>query len=245
MIISSNSGTGNHTKMLQQYATHINVINDAPSELTVTVSGQVVTVLGLEQFEGDFAPFITLSISASGPWRYVIEASESLIGDSSATPNGEIIKRIRELISDKDGIEFETSAVVGFLNSAIAWLSLQLIQNNNVEMIKEIVITDGANVPNDYIKPCGLYPVKKTGNTFRFLDDSETLEFQYFANRPYITVNEADVFLPTYSVFKPIYDAVLIQKTAILALNRDEYDITQDEALLAQSLQAIGVIGSA
>ncbi|TCL39952.1 hypothetical protein EV210_101150 [Anaerospora hongkongensis] len=245
MIISSNSGTGNHTKALQQYATRVNIINDGATELTVSVNGQIIKVLGLEQFEGNFSPFNLISIIATGPWRYVIEASETFIGDTTATPNGEIIKRIRALISDKDGIEFETSDLVGFLNNAIDWLSLQLIQNGDKEMMKEIIITDGMNIPNDFIKACGLYPIKRNGNTFRILDDSEAFEFQYFANRSHITVNEVDVYLPTYSVFKPIYDGVLIQKTAIIALNRDEYDITQDEALLAQSLQAIGVIGSA
>lgn len=242
MIISSNSGTGNHTKTLQQYATHLNIINDGPTELTVTVSGQVVTVMGLEQFEGDFAPFNTLSINASGPWRYVIEASEELIGDSSATPNGEIIKRVRDLISDKDEIEYETSELVWFLNDAIDWMSLQLIQNGDTEMTKEIVVTENMNVPQDHIKPCGIFPLRSTGKVFRILDGSESMDYQYFASRPHIISIDDGIYLPAYSPFKPAYDSVLIQKTAILALNRNEYDVKQDEALLAQSLQAIGVI---
>jgi len=112
MIISSNSGTVSRSKTLPQYATHVNLINDGPDELTITVSGQVVTVLGLEQFEGDFSPFISIIITASGPWRYVIEASEALIGDESATPNGQLIKNIRSRISDNDAIAFQTADIL-------------------------------------------------------------------------------------------------------------------------------------
>ena len=244
MIIYGGSGNGNSTIALPQSGTKLNMINDSATPLIVTVGAIPATVLGLEQFNGEFVSFNTLTVAASGPWRFVVEDSEDGSGLSlSYTLIAEIMRRIRQRIADEDVIEYDNQTLVGYLNDAIDWFSLQLIQAKDPEMIKETTIADGSDIPPGYYATCGIFPIRIVGSNIRIMDGSDSVEIRYFATKPHIQyVAETLAYVPAYSPFKPIYDTILIQKAAILARNTDEFDISQDEKLLAQSLQAIGVI---
>lgn len=246
MIIYSGNGTGNSTITLPQYATKLNMINDGITPLTVTVGAIPVTVLGLEQFNGDFVSFNTLVVTASGSWRFVAEDGGG--GNSSSlsfTQIADIMRRIRSQISDSDEDEYDNQTLVGYLNDAIDWFSLQLIQAKDPEMIKEISLADGDDIPTGYYSTCGMFPIEITGTKVHIIDGSSTVSLRYFVTKPHVMyIAETKAYVPLYSPFKSIYDTILIQKAAILAMNKNEYDVTQDEKLLAESLQAIGVIVS-
>jgi hypothetical protein len=212
------------------------MINDGAASLTVTVGSIPIVVKGLEQFNGKFVPFNTLSIVASGAWRFVVEDDGTSTGSASSnTTIANLLWRVRERITDTDVIEFENIELVGYLNDAIDWLSLQLVQANDPEAVIEATISDGTTVPATYHSLCGIFPVKITGNIFKILDGSATLDIRYFAVKSHISfVSASTSYDPMYSPFKPSYDTFLIQKTAIFALNRNADSTTQDEKILAQ-----------
>jgi len=248
MIIYSSSGTGSATIDLPQYGDKLNIINDDATQLTVTVGAIPVVVRGLEQFNGDFVPFNTVVVAASGPWRFVVElVGEGIGADSGTTRIPELLERVRQYISDKEAAAFENVELVGYLNDAIGWLSSQLIAVKDPEMIKEIAVDEtGIPVPGDFQKACGVFPVEVTGSRLRVMKGIGTVSFQYFAIKsPIRYIAESNYFEPMYSPFKEVYDTILIQKTAILALNQNEFDVSQDERLLAQSLASVGVSANA
>ena len=240
MIIYSGSGTGNYTITLPQYGNSLNMINDGASALTVTVGAIPITVNGLEQFNGEFAPFNSLTIVATGAWRFVVEDDGTSTGTTSTnTTIANLLWRVRERITDTDVIEFENIELVGYLNDAIDWLSLQLIQSRAPEMVTNLTIAEGATVPLTYHSLCGIYPVEITGNVCSILDGSTSVPIRYFATKSHVSyISESGYFNPMYSPFKPAYDTMLIQRTAILALNRNADDVSQDEKILTQ--QAAG-----
>lgn len=248
MIIYSSSGTGNATIALPQYGDKLDIINDGASPLTVTVGAIPVVVRGLEQFNGDFVPFNAITIASTGPWRFVVELEgDGIGGDSGTTRIADLVERVRQYISDKEAAAFENVELVGYLNDAIGWLSVQLIAVKDPEMMKEIVVDeDGIPVPGDFQKACGVFPVEVTGSRLRVMRGIGAVSFQYFATKsPIRYVAESNYFEPMYSPFKEVYDTILIQKTAILALNQNEFDVSQDERLLAQSLASVGVSANA
>lgn len=249
MIIYSHSGEGNATIALPQYANKLNMINDGAAALVVTAGGIAITIRGLEQFNGGFVPFNSVAVTASGLWRFVAEDDGTVPGyESSHTTIADILWRVRERITDTDlnGVDtdFTNTELVGYLNDAIDWLSLQLIQAKNPEMVKEMMVTEGCIVPINFDSFCGLFPVALTGNRFNILDGSPSVAIRYFAVKNHVKyVASSEHYEPMYSPFKPAYDTLLIQRTAILALNRNADDVSQDEKILAQQT-AGGVVNA-
>lgn len=247
MIIYSDSGIGNATITLPQHGNKLNMINDDSNALTVTVGAIPIVVKGLEQFNGDFVPFNTLTIAATGAWRFVVEEDGTIPGyESSNTTIADLLWRVRERITDTNlngaDNEFTNTELVGYLNDAIDWLSLSLIQAKDPEMIQEITIADSDTIPLNYHSLCGIFPVTITGNVFNILDGSASVSIRYFSTKNHINyVAAAGYYDPMYSPYKPVHDTLLIQRTAILALNRNADDISQDEKILAQQV-AGGVV---
>lgn len=239
MIIHSGDGTGNATITMSQYGNTLNMINDGATSLTVTVGSIPIVVKMLEQFNGDFALFNSFTIAATGNWRFVVEYvadSEEEVSTNTIIP--EILRRVRERITDLDVVEFTNTELVGYVNDAIDWLGLQRIQAGDPEMVEELTVSEGDKLPFYYHSLCGIFPVVITGSVFSIMG-STTAVIRYFATKPHVHyVAASNYYSPLHSPFKPAYDTLLIQRTAILALNRNADDISQDEKLLAQ--QAAG-----
>ena len=130
--------------------------------------------------------------------------------------------------------EYSRAECLGFLNTAIHEVSGLLIAARSPMMVREILIHDGESVPAHYVASAGQYPMRITGQTVQFVDPSmDEIRFRYFATMPPITDEEGDLPFPHGA----LNDYVL--KIAILhALNRNEYDLSQDKAL-ADEFRAI------
>ncbi len=142
----------------------------------------------------------------------------------------DMIKAAGHDISD----EYSRAECIDFLNTAIHEVSGLLIAARSPMMVREILIHDGESVPAHYVASAGQYPMRITGQTVQFVDPSmDEIRFRYFATMPPITDEEGDLPFPHGA----LNDYVL--KIAILhALNRNEYDLSQDKAL-ADEFRAI------
>jgi len=144
----------------------------------------------------------------------------------------EAIANIRIRIRDRTAIGYVNDELITYINDAINQLSLYLISICDPEMVVQKELTDGDDVPDDYCKLAGEYGVFIDNGVFRTQDTELTI--RYYAAKDNISVETDE--LP----FKRLYLGVLSQMAAIYALNRNEFDITQDQKLLDGILQLIG-----
>lgn len=139
--------------------------------------------------------------------------------------------------------EYTMEECLGFLNTAICEVSGLLIAARSPMMVQEIRIHDGESVPERYVTSAGQYPLRITGQTVHFTDPMmESIRFRYFATMP--PLSDETGSLPF--AHDGLNDYVL-KVAALLALNRNEYDISQDKALYDELrsilAEAVGVNG--
>ena len=123
--------------------------------------------------------------------------------------------------------EYSRAECIGFLNTAIHEVSGLLIAARSPMMVREILLHDGESVPTHYVASAGQYPIRITGQMVQFVDPSmDEIRFRYFATMPPLEGETGD--LPF--AHEALNDYVLKVAT-LYALNRNEYDLTQDNAL--------------
>lgn len=120
MIEFSASGTGNYSKTFGNPMMNLEIINDGLNQITVTVNGTVITVLGQEQFEGDFEPFYQMDIAATGPWRFLVEGNPTSLGNVVLV--SDIIDQVRTNINDKEVLEYLPKEMLNYFNQANRFL---------------------------------------------------------------------------------------------------------------------------
>lgn len=140
-----------------------------------------------------------------------------------------VIQDIRNRINDKEAIgDFDDDDIVSYINQAINYVGLYFVTAGNPLSIKDIEIVDGDNVPDDYIKACGIQPVKVTGKIIKFLDSrKKKLILRYFFKPPNITGADNEEM--------PYKDAltnnVIVTMTVLLLLNQQRLNVAQDQTL--------------
>lgn len=143
------------------------------------------------------------------------------------------IKRIQENTHDISA-EYTTERCIEFLNTAVQQVSSLLISARYPALVKEVLIHNGATLPQNYMLAAGTYPIRMTNGIAEIVDDSEYVRFRYFATPELIT--ELTRELP-YN--HDAINEVVVRLAVLLALNENEYDISQDSGLLSQLQQAI------
>ena len=150
----------------------------------------------------------------------------------------EMLALVRKLIADEQATGFTeggnleepegTQELLNYLDRAIDEYSKLQAANGDLRLIKRITVTNGMSVPGDFISFCGVVPLTVEGKTINFYGGTLSLPVRYFARLPYITSYADTVQLP-YDQDQNIKIAAL---AAIYALNKHEYDISQDLTLL-------------
>ena len=129
--------------------------------------------------------------------------------------------------------QFTTDDYVNFLNTAIQQVASLLIAAKWPSLAKEATLKEGDALPHNYMGACGTYPVRMTDNKVHIIDDEKTVRFRYFATPDLVT---ADVDMP---FSHEAINVVIVKSAVILALNENEYDVTQDGNILSSLQQAI------
>ena len=122
--------------------------------------------------------------------------------------------------------EYSTEDCIGFLNTAVQEICHQLATGKSPQMVKEITLHDSESLPPDYIISCGNYPIKVTGQAVTFTDpDIDTLRFMdATGDMPFV---------------HEVLNDITVRLATLFALNQNEYDVSQDKALLDEVRQAV------
>lgn len=129
--------------------------------------------------------------------------------------------------------EYSTDACLEFINTAIQQVSSLLIAAKWPVLAKETIIRDGDKLPHNYMGACGTYPIRMTSNVASITDGSDSVRFRYFATPDLVG---ADDDLP---FDHEAINAVILRSAILLALNENEYDVTQDSNIISTLEQAI------
>ena len=141
----------------------------------------------------------------------------------------EALDKIRTKIHDDDTIAMTDEELLTCLNEAIQYVASYLVGAKSPVMAHDMVIVaEETTLPQNFVKPAGVYPVKITGNTLKWLDyeAGQTMKLRYFSTPTPATAEGTMPF---------VHDALLqitIKLAAIYAGNELEAEISQDKALL-------------
>lgn len=143
------------------------------------------------------------------------------------------IQRIKSAGHDISG-EYSKERCLEFLNNALQQTSSLLIAARFPSLCKETLVREGDVVPQNYMVAAGNYPIKMTNGKVEMLDDYETVRFRYFATPENLT-DESKELPFTHDAI----NEVIVRGAILIALNENEYELTQDKVLLDTLQQAI------
>jgi len=144
------------------------------------------------------------------------------------------ISRIKAATHDISD-EYSNERCIEFLNTSAQQIGGLLCAAKWPPMAQEMELHDGDRLPDNYMHSCGTYPIRITNGIVSFLDGSEVMRYRYFSNPEFIE-NTTDAM--PFDGFPAIQD-VVVKTAVILALNENEYDVSQDNAIRQELMQAI------
>ncbi len=146
----------------------------------------------------------------------------------------EAIARIKQETHDISE-EYSNERCIQFLNTAIQQVSALLIAAKWPVLVKETTLRNGDSIPKNYLNACGTYPVQMTDGQVQITDEAYTsIQFRYLAT-PELLTNTTDSMPFTHDAINDI----IVKSAVLLALNENEYDITQDTNIVTSLQQAI------
>lgn len=144
------------------------------------------------------------------------------------------IARIKQETHDISD-EYSTERCIQFLNTAIQQVSSLLIAAKYPVLVKEMTMRNGDSIPKNYMNLCGTYPIKMTDGKAIITDDAyKSITIRYFAT-PDLIEHETDDMPYTHDAINDI----IVKTAVLLALNENEYDITQDSNIVEALKQAV------
>ena len=150
----------------------------------------------------------------------------------------QLLALVRKIINDEQATGFTeggnleepegTQELLYYLDRAVDEYSKQQVSLNNIRFIKRMTVSNGARLPDDFIKFCGEFPVSVEGGLISYYGTVANMPVKYFARLPYVTSYGENAPLPY-----PREDEMKIAAlAAIYALNKQEFNVSQDAALL-------------
>ena len=151
----------------------------------------------------------------------------------------QIIAMVRKLIADEQATGYTeggnleepegTQELENYLNRAVDEYSKRQAGNGDIRLMKEAKITDGGDLPDDYLAFCGAMPVKVIGKKVKFyISSTKPMAIRYLARLDYVTSYGENDNLP-YEEDQQIAISAL---AAIYALNKHDIPIAQHLMLM-------------
>lgn len=146
-----------------------------------------------------------------------------------------IVKEAIELIRGRINDEFDTGytdeRLINYLNDAVKYLSSAIIARHDPMLTKELLVeATGTDVPFNFIRFAGGFPIKRIGNKFYIADSSKCVASKYFFMPSDLKDVEDEMPFNTHEV----YNTVVVNLACLYALNQHEFNISQDSALKQQ-----------
>jgi len=149
-----------------------------------------------------------------------------------------LLTKVRMKIRDTTSTEYPDSELIDCLNQAFDYLSAFLIRIKDGEMINSVEVTNGSLAkPDDFDSFVGAQMLYMEGDTIKTLSGS-TATMRYYVAKSHVSATTDTI------LFKVSIEPLLIELTAIYALNRNEFDVTQDNALFEKHLALLQGGGS-
>ena len=155
----------------------------------------------------------------------------------------EALALVRKLINDEQATGFTeggnleepegTQELLNYLDRAVDEYSKRQAGNKDLRLVKRMNITDGMNLPDEFLAFCGVVPVTLEDKTVTTFFPDITLPVRYFARLPYVTSYGENDNLP----YEHDQYIAITALAAIYALNKHEYNISQDLMLLGMGVQ--------
>jgi len=150
----------------------------------------------------------------------------------------DLIALVRRLIADEQAAGFTaggsleqpegTQELLNYLDRAVVAYSMKKIEERDVRFLRGFVPVNGGRLPDDFIIFAGAVPISTTGGIVSFYGPPLALPVRYFARLPYASAFGEGEEVP-YRHDDMMAVAAL---AAVYALNKQEYNVSQDLALL-------------
>lgn len=149
------------------------------------------------------------------------------------------IQEVRNKTNDKDEFNLDDNEILSYLNEAIQFIGLHLIAANSPVMLREYMIRERKfELPEDFVKTAGTYPVRITGNEGDLLGETPC-RFRYFAMPPVVSYEDR-MPLRKYAL-----NQIAVKIACMHVSAQEQLDISQDKALLDEINAAVaGVLAN-
>ena len=138
-----------------------------------------------------------------------------------------MITKLRILLSDTQQVGYNDSELLDYLDRATVYYSEQMIAAKDPSMLKRMEVVGCMDLPGDFVALAGQHPVQITGRHMDYYGD-EPYQIIYFA-----TLKLPSEFAATDTITHPATaDVAILDLARTFALNRNEYDLSQDLKLV-------------
>lgn len=159
----------------------------------------------------------------------------------------DLIALVRRLIADEQATGFSsggsmeqpegTQELLNYLDRSVVEYSRRRSDERDPRFLRDFIPVDGRKVPDDFLFFAGSVPASVVGGVVRVYGPPLALPARYFARLPYISAYEEQDELP-HRHDDMMQIAAL---AAVYALNKQEYNVTQDMALLGMTVAGGGL----
>jgi hypothetical protein len=142
----------------------------------------------------------------------------------------DMIFLLRQHLSDEQFVGWPNdSELIAYMDRAADYLSEQLIADKDPSMTAEFLLpAAGASLPENFVAFVGNAPVGVTGRTARPFRNEDFLARYWGRLKRF-----SGLALTEQSPYTPAQESLIVSIATMFALNKNEYDISQDMTLLA------------
>lgn len=132
--------------------------------------------------------------------------------------------------------EYSKERCIEFLNNSLQQVASLLISAKWPALVQEMLVHDGDSLPKNYMQAAGTYPLRMTAGKAEIIDGSDYVRFRYFATPDNLTGEDEAEELPFNH---EAINEIIVRGAIILALNENEYELSQDTQLWTALQQAV------
>jgi hypothetical protein len=141
----------------------------------------------------------------------------------------DMIRLLRQHLSDEQFVGWTNDELEAYMDRAADYLSEQLVADKDPGMTAEFVVAaDGSVLPEDFVAFVGNAPIGVAGRTAKPFKH-EDCRARYWARLKRFSSLASMEQTP----YTPAQESSIIDIARIFALNKNEYDMSQDLTLLA------------
>jgi hypothetical protein len=140
---------------------------------------------------------------------------------------------LRPRVHDPDKAGYSDEELLSVVEASLLHLYATAGASGKGTFVKDHTVTHYGQVPADFGGFCGQYPIRQQRGRFYLLTEESSLDVRYNPAPPQGLGLDSELPLP--GRFLPL----LLDVAAVRALNRNEFDTTQDQAVANALLEGV------